>query len=147
MDASDFTSVLNDFNLDILGQRPRINRIYTQITLCFPLPNESSDLQPELINALTRGVERLSANFPSVEGKVLIEDGSFKIKSYKKTPRLVTKDLRHDRSLPDWNSLRWANFPFSMLDESFIAPCKTLANSDELPAGLAVFLIQANFII
>jgi hypothetical protein len=142
--TSDTANELENFRLDILGQQPRINRLYTQLTFCFPLPDDSSNLQLELINILTKGLERLSANFPWVAGKVVIEYGSFKIKPFKKTPRLVVKDFRHDSSVPNWDGLRQTYFPFSMLDESVVAPCKTLA--DESASELPVFLIQANFI-
>lgn len=142
--TSDTANDLDNFHLDILGQQPRINRLYTQLTFCFLLPDDSSNLQLELINTLTTGLERLSANFPWIAGQVVKEHGSFKIKPFKKTPRLVVKDFRHDGSVPNWDNLRQANFPFGMLDEFTIAPCKTLA--DESASELPVFLIQANFI-
>jgi len=46
------------------------------------------------------------------------------------------------------DALKRANFPFSMLDETIIAPCKTLpGSSDESASDSApVFLLQANFI-
>jgi hypothetical protein len=142
-------SDLDNFHLDIFGQGPRINRLYTQITLCFPLPGNSSVSDLELINIFTKGIEQLSANFPWVAGKVVNEHGSFKIKPFENTTRLVVKDYRNDRSAPTWDTLRRANFPFSMLDECIIAPRKTLAVSDvsDVPnSELPVFLIQVNFI-
>ena len=45
-----------------------------------------------------------------------------------------------------WEALQLANFPFSMLHESVIAPQKTLAISGESVPELPVFLVQANFI-
>jgi hypothetical protein len=77
---------------------------------------------------------------------VVNEDGGFKIKPFEKNPRLVVKDYRHYRAVPDCNSLWRAKFPFSMLEESIIAPCKTLTVFDESASELPVFLIQANFI-
>ena len=146
MDASGrITSNLDNFHLDILGQQPRINKLYTPMTFCFPLPDDSSYLQLELIHTLTEGVERLSAHFPWIAGKVVNEESIFKIKPFKRTPRLVVKELRSD-CFPSWDAIRQANFPFSMLDESLIAPCKTLMVSDESVSELPVFLIQANFI-
>jgi hypothetical protein len=107
-----------------------------------------------IINTLTNGLERLSASFPWLAGKVVNEgsgegnSGTFKIKPLEKIPRLVVKDLRHDPSIPTMDALRRANFPFSMLDETIIAPRKTLpGSSDESASDSApVFLLQANFI-
>lgn len=146
MDASGRARNLEDFPLDILGQTSRINRLYTQVTFCFSLADDSLYSQSEVINTLTKGTERLSASFPWVAGKVVNEHGTFKIKPCEKNPRLVIKDYRHDPSVPDWNVLQKANFPFSMLEESIIAPCRTLTIFDESGPELPVFLVQVNFI-
>jgi hypothetical protein len=141
-------------HLDVLGQHPGL-KIYTQICLCFPVADASS--HPAIINTLTKGLERLSASFPWVAGQVVNEGagegntGIFKIKPFEKIPRLVVKDLRHDPSMPTMDALRRANFPMSMLDESIIAPRKTLpggGSSDESAADSSepVFLLQASFI-
>ena len=140
----------NDY-LDIFGQQPLL-KIYTQICFCFSVADASS--HSAIINTLTNGLERLSASFPWVAGKVVNEgssegnSGIFKIKPLEKIPRLVVKDLRHDPSIPTMDALRRANFPFSMLDETIIAPRKTLpGSSDESTSDSApVFLLQANFI-
>ena len=140
---------LDDY-LDILGQQPLLN-IYTQICLCFPVANAS--FHPEIVSTLTAGLERLSASFPWVAGQVVNEgsgasnSGVFKIKPLEKIPRLVVKDLRDDPSIWTMDTLRQANFPFSMLDESIIAPCKTLpGRSDESADSKPVFSLQATFI-
>ena len=140
-----------DDYLDVFGQLPFLN-IYTQICFCFSLADASS--HSAIINTLTSGLERLSASFPWLAGKVVNEgsgdgnSGVFKIKPFEKIPRLVVKDLRHDPSIPTMDALRRANFPFSMLDETVIAPRKTLpGNSDESASDSApVFLLQVNFI-
>ncbi|KAI9856191.1 MAG: hypothetical protein M1813_009208 [Trichoglossum hirsutum] len=139
-----------DDDLDILGQLPFL-KIYTQICLCFSVADASS--HSAIINTLTNGLERLSASFPWIAGKVVNEgsgegnSGLFKFRPLEKIPRLVVKDLRHDPSIPTMDALRQANFPFSMLDENFIAPCKTLPRSSDQSADSApVFLLQANFI-
>jgi len=141
---------LNDY-LDVLGQQSLL-KIYTQICFCFSVADASS--HSAIINTLTNGLERLSASFPWLAGKVVNEgsgegnSGTFKIKPLEKIPRLVVKDLRHDPSIPTMDALRRANFPFSMLDETIIAPRKTLpGSSDESASDSApVFLLQANFI-
>jgi hypothetical protein len=117
---------LADFELDVLGQSPRINRLYTQITFCFPLPDDSHHLQCNVINSLTQALRQLSLSFPWTAGKVVNEHGRFKIKALEDIPRLITKTL----SNVSWDALRRARFPFSMLDESVVAPCKTLAVPD-----------------
>ncbi|MCJ1246356.1 hypothetical protein MMC30_003563 [Trapelia coarctata] len=137
--------------LDVLGQQP-LFKLYTQICFCFAVADASS--HSAIINTLTNGLERLSASFPWLAGQVVNEgpdegnSGIFKIKPLENIPRLVVKDLRHDPSIPTMDALRRANFPFSMLDETIIAPCKTLPESSDEPASdsAPVFLLQANFI-
>ncbi|KDR77104.1 hypothetical protein GALMADRAFT_210241 [Galerina marginata CBS 339.88] len=140
-----------DEELDILGQQPGLG-IYTQLCLCFSVPYASS--HATIIYKLTNGLERLAAGFPWVAGQVVNEGageantGIFKIKPLEKIPRLVVKDLRGDSSLPTMDDLRRADFPFSMLDESIIAPRRTIPGSPDEPTPDAspVFLVQANFI-
>ncbi|EYE97743.1 putative trichothecene 3-O-acetyltransferase [Aspergillus ruber CBS 135680] len=137
-----------DVTLDVLGQQPFL-KIYTQICLCFSMPDNDSD--STIIHTLTNGLERLTASFPWIAGQVVNEGASedntgiFKIKPLENIPRLVIKDLRNDLSIPTMDSLRQAKFPMSMLDEEIICPCRTLplpGTLDEFP----VFLVQANFI-
>ncbi|KAK9384316.1 transferase family-domain-containing protein [Lipomyces mesembrius] len=139
---------LDDY-LEVFGQQPGLN-IYTQLCFCFPVADASS--HSAIINTLTNGLERLSASFPWVAGQVVNEGsgegnpGIFKIKPLEKIPRLVLKDLRSDPSIPTMDALRRANFPFSMLDESIIAPRETLPSPDESASDSPLFLLQANFI-
>ena len=141
----------DSYSLDILGQQPGFN-IYTQLCSCFSLTDTSS--HSAIINILTHGLERLSANFPWVAGQVVkegasdVNSGIFTIKPLGKIPRLVVKDLRDDPSMPTMDIIRRANFPFSMLDESVIAPCRTLPGSEHESASdpRPVFLLQATFI-
>ena len=115
----------DSYSLDILGQQPDLTG-YIQICSCFPLTDTSS--HSAIINILTHGLERLSANFPWVAGQIVNEgasdanSGIFTIKPLEKIPCLVVKDLRDDPSMPTMDVIRQANFPFSMLDESVIAP-------------------------
>ncbi|KAM0797367.1 trichothecene 3-O-acetyltransferase-like protein [Usnea florida] len=141
---------LDDY-LDVFGQQPNIN-IYTQICLCFPLGDDFSDSR--VINTLTVGLERLTASFPWLAGQVVNEgscrgnSGVFKIKSLAHRPCLVVKDLRNAPSMPTMDALRRAKFPFRMLDETIVAPCKTIpGGSDESTSdSKPVFLVQANFV-
>ena len=141
-----------DVYLDILGQQLGLNRLYTQICLCFPLSDACS--HSIITDTLTTGLKRLLASFPWLAGQVVNEgsgegnSGIFKIKPWERSPRLVIKDRRHDPSIPTMDALRQANFPFSMLDESIIAPRRTLPGSLDEPRSdpAPVFLIQATFI-
>lgn len=146
MDALSTHSFLDNFQLDILGQQPRINRLYTQLTFCFSLSDNSSHSQSEIVETLSEGLERVSENFPWVAGKVVNENGRFKIKPFGRALHLVIKTFGQDSSVPNWDTIRRANFPYSMLDESIIAPYRTLAVSDRSDSELPVFAIQANFI-
>jgi hypothetical protein len=68
--------------------------------------------------------------------------GIFKIKPLEKIPRLIMKGLGREPSILTMDVLRRANFPFSMLGETTIAPCETLPGgsdesaSDSAPAFL-----------
>ena len=138
--------------LDILGQQPGLARLYTQICFCFSVSDACS--YSAIADTLTNGLERLLASFPWLAGQVVNEGtadgntGIFKIKPWENPPRLVVKDRRHDPSIPTMDALRQANFPFSMLDESIIAPRKTLPGSPDEPLldPAPVFVLQATFI-
>lgn len=159
MDTPKITTNLDNFYLDILGQQPKINRLYTQIVFCFPALKDSFPPTEVIIDILTEGLERLSVDFPWVTGKVVQdEDDTFKIKPFEKIPRFIVKDYmfgedddnHHGRNVPDWTTLQRAKFPFSMLDESDIAAQNTLAvlhgGQSVLEEAIPVFLVQANFI-
>ena len=150
MHGSAIAEDLNEY-LDVLGQQPLL-KTYNQICFCFSVTDASS--YSAIINTLENGLEQLSVSFPWLAGKVVNEgsgegnSGIFKIKPLEKIPRLVVKDLRHDPSIPTMDALRRANFPFTMLDETIIAPRKTLPGSSDEPASDSspVFLLQANLI-
>lgn len=129
--------------LDILGQGERINRLYTEITLCFPTRADSPSSRTEIIDHLGRGLARLSRGLPWVTGRVVGDDEGFRITSNGTSLRLAVKELHDDGIVPPWDDLKEAKFPFRMLDEDAIAPCKTMVESDsERP----VLLVQANFV-
>ncbi|KIV86612.1 hypothetical protein PV11_02212 [Exophiala sideris] len=145
-EATHDSSTPLDIELDVLAQQSRLNRLYTQVTFCFKLPSDPPLLELEIINTLNRGVELLIANFPWLSGTVVNDDGTFKIRDSQKPLSLVVKDLRDDPDFPTWDLISRANFPFRMLDEDDIAPCRTLTDPDSTALGLPVFLIQANLI-
>ena len=142
----------HNHDLDIIGQTPFLFKLYTQVCFCFPVTDSSS--YSSIINTLTTGLERLTTGFPWIAGGIVNEGsgegntGIFRIKPLEKIPRLVVKDLRHDRCIPTMEALRQAKFPFRMLDESTIAPCWTLPTNPHNSASdsAPVFQLQANFI-
>ncbi|KUI67556.1 Trichothecene 3-O-acetyltransferase [Cytospora mali] len=148
MNASSSSDPLDDFPLDILGQQERINRLYTQITLCFPVSGDTPNLQTKvdaIIDTLSQGFARLAAAFPWIAGRVVREQDEYKIRPLDpdSPPRIKTNHWESNPLLPTWDGLSRSLFPFSMLDEDLVAPCKTMVVvGEELP----VLLVQANFI-
>lgn len=150
MNATNSPDLLVDFPLDILGQQERINRLYTQIILCFQIRENAPDLQRrirEIIDRLSQGLARLSVAFPWTAGKIIWENDGFKIEAPEQgrdspTP-IIVNYLIDTPSFPTWDELRQNSFPFGMLDENTIAPCKTMV---PVGSGLPVLLVQANFV-
>lgn len=140
------TCDLANFPLDSLAQQERINTLYTPITLCFPLRDEAESKRSEVIDTISNGISRLGTYFPWTAGRVTYgEDGVFRITPSPRRPdrRLQVRDLRDDPTAPTWDDLREKQFPFALLDEDVIAPCKTVvAPGAERP----VLLVQANFV-
>ncbi|KAH8817114.1 transferase family-domain-containing protein [Xylogone sp. PMI_703] len=146
-------NTVQDLNgaVDIFGQQPSL-QIYTQICLCYPMTDESS--QEAIISTLAIGLERLSASFPWVSCQVVNEGASagntgiFRLKLLRKTPSLVVKDLRNDPSAPSMEKLKQAKFPICMLDEGILAPRNTIPGTSGEPTydTKPVFLIQVTFI-
>ena len=127
--------------LDILGQAERINRLYTQITLCFPVREDTLSLRTGIISNLERGLAQLSKSFPWIAGKVVQNDGAFKIVP---AETALSLEVKHDYdTVPTWDKLNQANFPFRMLDEDVVAPCKTMVEPE---AQRPVLMVQANFV-
>lgn len=142
--------LLDDFELDILGQQPLL-KIFTQITHCYPLADSSDAAKSRIVNTLETGLERLASTFPWVAGQVVQSGASegntgvFHIRPLEKTPKLVIKDFTKEETAPDgltWKALEEADFPMKSLDESIIAPITTFSQD---PVG-RVFAVQATFI-
>lgn len=143
MDESEVEKDLPGVHLDNLGQTERINSLYTQITFCFPIRIDGTSSPREIVDNLERALTRLGIEFPWVTGKVIKNDDGFKILPAETSPRLVTKQLQDDASVPTWDELKHANFPFRMLNEDVVAPCKTMLEPD---TDRPVLLVQANFV-
>lgn len=130
-------------SLDILAQQPRLNRLYTQVTLFFPLRDPASER--ESINIFKRGSIELPKHFPWTSGTVVLEDGIFKINPSEGTG-LVVKDYKGGGDgvgLPDYATLKQSQFPFNLLDEALFSPVKTF---NEFGTGLPVLLIQVSLV-
>jgi hypothetical protein len=133
-----------DITLDNFGQQ--ILPIYTQI--CFGFAITDAQSYPCIIDTLEAALKRLYTQFPWLAGCVVNDEvtesstGVFKIRIHKEKPRLFVKDLRYDSAFPSMEILRLKRFPIHALDEDFIAPRRTLIDSDDssLPE---VFLVQA----
>ncbi|KAL1883315.1 hypothetical protein Daus18300_000373 [Diaporthe australafricana] len=143
MEPNDVSKPFEDLPLDILGQTERINRLYTQITLCFPIPDGPPSSRTEIIDNLNRGLPQLSFSLPWVAGSVVQDDGVFKIRPSRAAISLVVRELDDDTTVSTWDELQKADFPFRMLDEDAIAPCKTMVD----PGGeRPVLMVQASFV-
>lgn len=129
-----------DGTIDVLGHQAGLRGLYTQICLCYSLSDTAS--HSTTIEALTKGLERLTASFPWVAGQVV----SHKIKPFEKIPRLIVKDLREDLAAPTMEALQEADFPMSILDESVVCPRNTLPIGVDPSDPAPVLLLQANFI-
>ncbi|KAK3181908.1 hypothetical protein K4F52_006812 [Lecanicillium sp. MT-2017a] len=137
--------------VEILGQQPSL-QVYTQLSSIFDLHSDSQ--ADNIVETLRAGLVGLSKAFPWVAGQVVNEgacpgnSGVFKIKEFEATPRLLVKDMRDDKGTPSMDELRNANYPMTMLDESYLAPRMTLPGSpfeDPLDPR-PVLMLQLTFI-
>lgn len=130
-----------DQPLDVFGQQPGLNKLYTQLCFCFPLPSNRRD---EAIEALRTGLQCLTAHVPLLSGEVTHDEnaGGLVTRAAKNELQLVVRDL--SKPLPSFSEYRGAGFPARLLDEKDLAPCETIRRHLDEPAP--VFLAQANFI-
>ncbi|KAF4554553.1 Trichothecene 3-O-acetyltransferase TRI101-like protein [Elsinoe fawcettii] len=132
-----------DLPLDIFGHQPPLHKLYTQITLCYPL-SDSTQIQAA-IDSISRGLDSLAKDLPWIAGQVVRDNaGNLRIRDLDKAPRFTIKDYREDKAIPSFEDARAAKFPFSMLDENLFAPCLTLTHA--LDGPVPTFLVQANII-
>lgn len=129
--------------LDVLGQNPRLNGLYTQLCFTFPLDVSDPTSTKFIEDYLHEGLERLGQNVPWVGGRVVESRPGYRsIQMSGSAPSLTVKPL--ETELPTYQSMRQAGFPFSMLDEKVIAPRPTLPGFEE--SDTPVFMVQANFV-
>ncbi|GAB7335216.1 hypothetical protein MBLNU13_g07636t1 [Cladosporium sp. NU13] len=127
--------------LDVFGQNPRLNGLYTQLCFMFPLDTSDPASTTTIESFLREALERLAENVAWVGGRVVkSRSGHREIQISGSIPSLTVKLLGTE--LPTYECMRQAGFPFSMLDETVIAPCPTLPGPDE--DNTPVFMVQAN---
>ncbi|KAL2816252.1 hypothetical protein BDW59DRAFT_166461 [Aspergillus cavernicola] len=108
--------------LDILAQSPRLNKLYTQVTLFFPLhPSSESESESEskqerqIANRLETATKLLFNHFPWTSGTVINDHGTFKIKVPNPTSESEPLDLdarkprrliiKHDKNHPSHSNI------------------------------------------
>ncbi|KAG8628924.1 hypothetical protein KVT40_002789 [Elsinoe batatas] len=130
-------------DLDVFGHQPPLHKLYTQIALCYAVADaEATHANIEVIRG---GLTVLSKSFPWTAGQVVQDEkGNLRIQNLDKAPRLTIKDYSNDKEIPSLEQMRRAKFPFSMLNESIVAPCPTLSHSIDGP--VPTFLVQANIL-
>uniref|UniRef100_A0A060T6C0 ARAD1C18326p n=1 Tax=Blastobotrys adeninivorans TaxID=409370 RepID=A0A060T6C0_BLAAD len=129
-----------------LGNSP-LFKLYTQLSLCFALPQDSAKDQNHIVGILNNGLQRMSEAFPWVSGQVTFSEedsGTYRIVPLKRKLQAIVNDLTGDKSI-SMDRLRKARFPFRMLDESILAPRPTISGP-EPPVDWPVFFVQATFV-
>ncbi|KAK8097944.1 uncharacterized protein PG998_013430 [Apiospora kogelbergensis] len=153
------TSEALDVRLDIFGQQPRHNRLYTPI--CFGFPCDE-DLDEESVTTFLRdGLRRLALAFPWIAAQVVRDEaGVFRIRRCDGASaflQLMVKDLRQDlpAAIAKHLSLGGGGIRASLLDETILAPCGTFCHpttptnatgGSGKPPAAAVFILQANLV-
>ncbi|TLD34308.1 hypothetical protein PspLS_00089 [Pyricularia sp. CBS 133598] len=123
-----------NIKLDMLGQQPFFQHLYTQITLGFPLSDET--IIQHVIDRLQTGIKRAADAFPWIAGQVVNHGasagntGTFSICRLTGAPIFTTNDLRDDKSSPSFKEMKSAGFPMEMLDQSVVSRRKTFAADD-----------------
>ncbi|KAK0645404.1 transferase family-domain-containing protein [Cercophora newfieldiana] len=146
---------MKSFNLDIIGQPPHLH-IYTQLCLCYSLPNDSDATRQAAADALSRGLKTLAQRIPWTAGRIIHEpsneagnSGIYKIVPWHDAPPFVIRDLRGDPSAPKMEVLQQRNFPMELLDEGLVAPYMTIPGGTagaKMDEPTAVFAVQMNHI-
>ncbi|KAK7985776.1 trichothecene 3-O-acetyltransferase [Apiospora saccharicola] len=143
------SQTLENADAVIDGYGQMLVTIFTQISLCYPMPDASRI--PAHLQTLNRGLKHLTASFPWLAGHVIRESaavgntGVFKIAPLDQAPRMVVKDLSRDPAMPSLQDLRRAGYPMNALDEDVVAPRRT--SSGQPGERIAeVFQLQATVI-
>ncbi|KAK7971544.1 hypothetical protein PG989_016560 [Apiospora arundinis] len=140
---------MEEVGIPLDGYGQMLVTIFTQISLCYPMEDESK--VPAAMQALDRGLELLAASFPWLAGQVVCNGsaegvtGTSKITPLGRAPRMAVKNLSNDRAMPSMGQLRRAGYPMHKLDEDIVAPRRTSSGRpDETTAE--VFQLQSTII-
>ncbi|KAF2753990.1 hypothetical protein EJ05DRAFT_504593 [Pseudovirgaria hyperparasitica] len=149
-------------DLDALAQHKRINKLYTNLTFCFPLSDTSVHTQLSIQEALRRALtRRLCPAFPWLAGYVCDAgerpgegQGRFAIKYDSYVPdqplgsHLVDPHPRFI-SFPDWKELKRVQFclPTAGLDERRFARFETFDESAGNVLGFAVVFVHGGLLL
>lgn len=129
--------------LDIFGQNPRLSRLYTQLCFCFSLNTTTADSYLGVFSTISHGLAGLAVKVPWTTGQVVQDEhGVFRIVAFKDSIELKVKDLSSE--LPSFAQYSEAAFPFALLDECIVAPCRTLPNNSNQAA--LVLSLQLNYV-
>lgn len=136
-------------NVVVDGYGQMLVTIFTQISLCYPMPDASR--LSTIVETLQTALERLTDSFPWLAGQVICEGaaegvtGVFKIAPLYKAPRVVAKDLSRDPATPPLEDLRRAGYPMNVIDEDMVAPRRTSSGRPGETTA-EVFQLQASVI-
>ena len=139
----------HDNRLDLFGQLPSLN-LYTQLSLCYPVTDES--LYPAITEKLAAGLAHLSDDIPWIAGQITNSSpegpAHYRIVPFEAKPKLVVRDLRNTSSVATMATLQQRRFPCSLLHETNIASHTTFQQSiaGSGPEPSVVFAVQANLI-
>lgn len=132
-----------DKPLDVFGQNARLNRLYTQLCFCFTLHPDTAQARSQLSDHLHCALKAFNRVFPWTAGQVVHERGAYRVVPWSQPPGLVIEDAQG--SMPSMQRLRDAGFPFSMLNERDIAPCRTIPECYDEPAP--AFLAKVTHVV
>ncbi|KAL1890121.1 hypothetical protein Sste5346_008413 [Sporothrix stenoceras] len=128
-------------DIGVFGQQPGM-QIYTQILYVF---DKTAD-RGSVISTLETGLARLVATFPWLGGQIVLSPKDNRRHFAPLAggpPPLVVKDVPED--ILTYEALRASGYAIRLLDESVVAPRRTLPSPDE-PAEMPVLLEQATFL-
>lgn len=142
---------------DVLGSFPMIRR-YSLISLFFPLPGDTADVQDEVVAHLQQALASLASDVPWLAGRVVFEgldaghSGIRHIVSHEgSTIPLLVKRLPCRPAGGEFPSsfaqLQDAGFPMSALDPDVLVPPIAVSWDSTDPDTVApVLVLQANFL-
>ncbi|KAL8383395.1 hypothetical protein RB595_006921 [Gaeumannomyces hyphopodioides] len=142
---------------DVLGSLPMLRR-YSLISLFFPLADDTTGAQDEVVARLQQALACLAGDVPWLAGRVVFEgsdatrSGTRHIVSHQGTIPLLVKRLgptpaADHAGFPSFAQLQDADFPMTSLDPDVLVPHIAVSWDSTNPDAVApVLVLQANFI-